>query len=184
MNPMVDMAFLLVSFFMLTTTFKVEEAVQVSRPSSFSETKLPESDIVTITIADDGRIFFNLDGKFHRYDLLDRMGQYYEQAFSEEAKEAFSLMTSFGMEIEQMESFLEMDPDERKRVEQSGIPVDSLNNQLKHWVVFSRVVNPRVRVAINADRKTEYAKVEKVVNTLLDNNIFRFSLVTELEEEI
>ena len=57
MTPLVDVAFLLLTFFMLTTQFKPTEEVTIMLPSSHSEFKLPESDVMTINIAEDGRIF-------------------------------------------------------------------------------------------------------------------------------
>ena len=52
MTPMVDIAFLLLVFFMSTTQFKPPEEFPVSIPGSHSEIKLPESDIVIISTAE------------------------------------------------------------------------------------------------------------------------------------
>ncbi|MBI4429430.1 MAG: biopolymer transporter ExbD [Ignavibacteriales bacterium] len=70
MTPMVDVAFLLLTFFMLTTTFKPAEEVQIDLPSSNSEFKLPESDILMITISKDGRIFMGVDSQILRGRLF------------------------------------------------------------------------------------------------------------------
>ena len=72
MNPMVDLAFLLVTFFMLTTTFRMPEPVAVALPASTAETKLPERDVIQVTVAADGRVFLDLDGKHVRERLLAR----------------------------------------------------------------------------------------------------------------
>ena len=66
MTPLVDVAFLLLTFFMLTTTFKPEEEVTIVLPSSHSEFKLPESDVMTVNISKDGRIFLGLDSQILR----------------------------------------------------------------------------------------------------------------------
>ena len=66
MTPLVDVAFLLLTFFMLTTTFKPEETVTIVLPSSHSAFKLPESDVMTVNIAKDGRIFLGLDSQILR----------------------------------------------------------------------------------------------------------------------
>lgn len=75
MTPMVDVAFLLLTFFMLTTQFKPTEDVTVELPSSHSAFKLPESDVMMITIAKDGRIFFGLDAQNLRLKLFGEEGR-------------------------------------------------------------------------------------------------------------
>jgi len=61
MTPMVDVAFLLLTFFMLTTQFRPPEEVQIVLPSSHSAFKLPESNVMLITISKDGRLFLGFD---------------------------------------------------------------------------------------------------------------------------
>src|SRR5215468_5476528 len=50
MTPMVDVAFLLLIFFMCTTQFKPPEKDKITLPESNSEAKSPESDIITIAV--------------------------------------------------------------------------------------------------------------------------------------
>ena len=61
MTPMVDVAFLLLTFFMLTTQFRPPEEVQISLPSSHSAIKLPESKVMLISIGKDDRVFLGFD---------------------------------------------------------------------------------------------------------------------------
>jgi biopolymer transport protein ExbD len=75
MTPMVDVAFLLLTFFMLTTQFKPPEDVTVELPTSHSAFKLPESDVMMITIAEDGRIFLGLDSQNLRMKLFGEEGR-------------------------------------------------------------------------------------------------------------
>jgi biopolymer transport protein ExbD len=75
MTPMVDVAFLLLTFFMLTTQFKPPEDVTVELPTSHSAFKLPESDVMMITIAEDGRIFLGLDAQSLRMKLFGEEGR-------------------------------------------------------------------------------------------------------------
>jgi biopolymer transport protein ExbD len=63
MTPMVDVAFLLLTFFMLTTQFRPPEEVQIFLPSSHSAFKLPESDVMLVTISKDNRIFLGFDSQ-------------------------------------------------------------------------------------------------------------------------
>ena len=72
MTPLVDVAFLLLTFFMLTTQFKPPEEVTIELPRSHSDIKLPESDVMTINIAKDGRIFLGLDSQILRARLFGK----------------------------------------------------------------------------------------------------------------
>ena len=63
MTPMVDVAFLLLTFFMLTTQFRPPEEVQIVLPSSHSNFKLPESDVMLVTLSKDNRIFLGFDSQ-------------------------------------------------------------------------------------------------------------------------
>lgn len=181
MTPMVDLGFLLVTFFMLTATAAPDEPVAVDMPSSVSEIKMPETDILLITVADDGKVFFNMDGKYNRQELLKSMGERYNVQFTQDEVARFAVMSTFGLPIGQLKEFINLPPDERKKVNQPGVPVDSLNNQLKDWIIFSRMANPKLRIAIKGDSDTNYPVVEKVINTLIDNKVNRFNLITNME---
>src|SRR5688572_27835460 len=82
MTPMVDLAFLLVTFFMLTTKFAPDEAMIIDMPTSVSEIKLPDTDILTITISKDGIVFFNMDGQYNRSILLSKIAYKYKLEFT------------------------------------------------------------------------------------------------------
>lgn len=182
MTPMVDLAFLLVTFFMLTAAFAPVEPVAVDMPKSESEILLPERDRMIITIADDGRVFFDMDNQYNRRKMLQDMGEKYGIAFSEQQLNSFAVMAGFGVPIRQLPEYLDIPVDERGNVVQPGIPADSANNELADWVVFARLTNPsKLRVAIKGDRDTNYKVVKRVVETLIDRKILRFNLITSLE---
>ncbi len=182
MTPMVDLAFLLVTFFMLTTKFAPEEPLAVDMPTSVSEIKLPETDILTISISKDGIVFFNMDGKYNRQELLTKMGEKYGIQFSSQEVNSFSVLSSLGVPIGNLKQFLSMSPEERKQVRQPGIPSDSLNNELADWIMLSRTTNPKLRIAIKGDRDADYPVVKNVITTLIDRKVNRFNLITNMEK--
>ncbi|HEX8059731.1 MAG TPA: biopolymer transporter ExbD [Cyclobacteriaceae bacterium] len=181
MTPMVDLAFLLVTFFMLTTKFAPEEPVAVDMPSSTSEIRLPETDILTITISKEGAVFYNMDGKYTRQTLLGKIGEKYGIQFTPEETATFALLPSFGVPIGNLKQYLDLSPEDKKLVKQPGIPCDSVHNELQDWIVMSRISNPKLRIAVKGDGDASYPKVKEVIKTLVDRKVNRFNLITNLE---
>ncbi len=70
MTPMVDVAFLLLTFFMLTTQFRPPAEVDVILPDSHSQIKLPETDVMVITIDKEGALYLGVDSQFLRARLF------------------------------------------------------------------------------------------------------------------
>ena len=182
MTAMCDVAFLLLTFFMLTTKFKSDDPVVVDLPKSIAEIKLPDMDIMTITMTKDGRVIYGIDGKFNRERLLSKISEKYSLQFTEDEAHTFSLMSSFGVPISRLKEYLDLKPDDRKLdANNPGIPCDSTNNELGYWVIYGRISNPKFRIAIRGDSNVPYPVVKKVISTLQDRNVNKFNLVTNLE---
>jgi biopolymer transport protein ExbD len=184
MTAMCDVAFLLLTFFILTATSKIPEALPVDMPSSTVQSKLPETDLATLTVGK-GKVFFDLKGKEVRIQTLEKMAEKYGVEFTEEDKKEFSLMEGFGVDIASLKSIIEMENAERSKVNQPGVPKDSLNNQLADWLRIARQANIDVNdkdleIAIKGDSKEEYPAIRKVMDILQDQGVNSFSLVTGL----
>lgn len=188
MTAMCDVAFLLLTFFVMTSTAKIPEVMPVDTPASTVQTKLPDSDLATLTIGNvDGqdRVFFDLKGKDVRKKTLELMAEKYGVTFTEEDKDKFALMTDFGVPIGSLKQIIDMKSADRIKANQTGIPMDSLDNQLKEWVLNARKANIEVndkelQVAIKGDAKEQYPVIRKVMDLLQDQNVNSFSLITGL----
>lgn len=184
MTAMTDVAFLLLTFFMLTSNFTKKEPVLVSTPSSVSEIKIPETNVMTLLIDPKGKVYFGIDGQEKRQELLRRVGENYNLSFTSDELKQFSLIDLLGNPVESIKSFLSLKSELRDMPQNNlGIPSDSTNNQLKVWVKSARDINPDLRIAIKADENTPYPVVSKVMKTLQELDENRYNLITRLEGE-
>jgi biopolymer transport protein ExbD len=76
MTPMVDVAMLLLTFFMMTTQFKPPEDVEVIIPMSHSVFKLPESNIMMVYVTKEGKIFLGVDAQGLMEKLFGKEARY------------------------------------------------------------------------------------------------------------
>lgn len=187
MTAMCDVAFLLLTFFMLATKFKPEEPVVVQTPSSISEIPLPDVDIMLLTVDKNGRIFFSIDNKLKRKALIEDVNSERQLGLNQTEMNNFAIGSSIGVRFDQLKTFLNMSPDDQSAAEKGapGIPVDtsvlSPNNELAQWVKSARNTNPKLRICIKADGDAEYPYVKKIISTLEGWKIFKFNLITNMK---
>ena|SRR6218665_903708 len=203
MTPMVDLAFLLVTFFMLTASFRMAEPVVVDPPSSIGEVALPDNHIL-VTIDDKGRAFFGISNSTAKMNALREMAAKYKVAFTEEQVKKFSGLSSFGVDIKDLPRYIDAKEDGRQKFQpQKGVPIDTItpNNQLKDWIAIggknavqvyneardkaqesnSEFKGEKPRYAIKAASKTPYIFVKDVVKSFTDLKIYQFNMITSLE---
>lgn len=187
MTAMCDVAFLLLTFFILTATAKVPEPMPVDTPSSTVQTKIPESNLAIITIGKD-KVFFNIKGRDVRIQALEQMGEKYGFSFTDKEKNTFALLDDFGVPINQISSLVALSSTDRNKPDvQTGIPKDSLDNQLSDWIRMGRQANIDINkqelvIAIKGDAKEQYPEIKKVMDILQDQGVNNFNLVTGLRK--
>ena len=182
MTAMSDVTVLLLTFFMLTSTFIQKEPIQVSTPASVMEIKIPETDILQILVDNDGKVFMSMDKQEDRVAVLEKMGEENGITFTPEEVNKFRLAPSFGVPIGQMRSFLALPEDEQDKIlKDYGIPTDSTDNQLKSWVKNARLQNRDLRIAIKADQATPYPIINTIMTSLQDIRENRYNLITTLK---
>lgn len=185
MTAMVDVAFLLLTFFILTAQFRVQDAATIETPSSISGIKVPDKDIMTISMSKEGNVYFGIDNQQKRRDMLDNFAAANGMSFTEKEKKAFSILSSFGVPKNQLRAFLNLEPEQRNAFKQPGIPIDSTGagagNELKDWVFNARKANNDLRIALKGDNIAKFPSFKNVLGTLQAQNINKFNMVTGTE---
>ncbi|MEM6342822.1 MAG: biopolymer transporter ExbD [Bacteroidota bacterium] len=187
MTAMVDVAFLLLTFFILTTTsFRQEQKVEVDMPSSRSQIDVPVEKLMTISVDPEGKVFVGFSDISTRVATLEKAISDEQLAVSEVGAQYFSTLEDFGVPINQMEAWLNLPDEELKAMDHPGMTAktDSVTgrNDLKEWIRWGRLSDREMRIAIKGDVDAQYEKISDVMNSLQEWKINSFSLITSLEE--
>ena len=202
MTPMVDLAFLLVTFFMLTASVRLTEPVIVDTPSAESANKLLPENVVMLTVDKKGKAYFNISNVEVRIKTLERMAKQYNMTFTEKEEKAFGKMSSFGVPMKDLKKYIAMTEKEKEAFPSPGIPLDSTDNQLSNWIRLGHIQertlakeaqdkakklghefkDTPLRFAIKADAQANFLNVKDVIKALTDNDIYLFNLITNLEK--
>ncbi len=196
MTAMSDVTVLLLTFFMLTSTFLQKEPVTVITPPSVSEEKVPSENLLSVLVSPEGKVFLALTGdkdstmksEVVRADLLKNMASMYNEryntkvGFTPKQIETFSKANAFGVPMKDMQKWLDMPQDERDKYlesEKAGIPIDmnedpTTPNEFQMWVRAAyNSVNPNLQSAIVKGNglaiKADQSTPYSVVNVVMDN---------------
>ncbi|MBP3228871.1 MAG: biopolymer transporter ExbD [Bacteroidaceae bacterium] len=188
MTPMSDVMVLLLTFFMLTATFVKDEPVKVVAPGSVSEIKIPESNLLTIFVQKNGKVFMNMDSPKSMERLAKEMKKSHGLRLTNEQTKEFIQVPMFGSSKSQLASWLKLESAERNSYlndnPKAGIPCDSINDELKDWVGAARAAcGEDMGIAIKADKNTSYAVIKKVMDSLRSIHENRYNLITALKNE-
>jgi biopolymer transport protein ExbD len=184
MTAMSDVTVLLLTFFMVSSTFTKKEPVEVTPPASISDFKVPENNVLSILVDNTGKVFMGFDRQEDQSAVLEAVGEEYGMSFTPTEIKKFGLLHTFGVNIKQMKSFLSLKEEKMDEVlATQGIPADSTDNQFKVWVKQARTINPDLTIAIKADSKTPYKVIKDVMNSLQALKENRYSLITSLKTD-
>lgn len=190
MTPMSDVMVLLLTFFMLTSTFVKNEAVKVNAPGSVSEIKVPETEVLQILVDKDGKIFIGLDKPGYMQEMLDGFQSKFTSVnLSAMQTKNFVGLASFGIPANKMSDVLKHEAaDVNNLQKEMGIPTDSINggmSEFQCWVDAARnsSFGDKMKIAIKADAATPYKVVKKMMSELQDMSENRYYLITTLKKE-
>lgn len=186
MTAMSDVTVLLLTFFMLTSTFVKKEPVKVVTPSSVSEIKVPEKDVLSILVDKTGKVFMGLDTQGAMDYVLGEMSDKFGQSFSNEQRIAFIKSQTFGAPMQVLGQFLSLNEKDRDaELANLGIPMDSIDgghSEFQEWIKTCRAYNKEIKVAIKADSHTPYSVISRVMTQLQDIRENRYYLLTSLKK--
>jgi biopolymer transport protein ExbD len=188
MTPFVDVAFLILSFFIMATKFKPPEAVEIKTPNSVLSQQLPESNAILISIDSTNRVYYTLlsdkdPSKFD--DVINGISSSQSLNLTPAEKATFRKTYMVGVPFNQLKALLDLDPlDPAQKMDQPGIPVDSTNNQLVWWIKASKdaFAGQRLSYLIKGDGASKYPAFEAVIDALKKNEEYKYNLVTALED--
>ncbi|MBQ4223944.1 MAG: biopolymer transporter ExbD [Prevotella sp.] len=191
MTPMSDVMTLLLTFFMLTSTFVKNEPVKVNVPGSVSEIKVPENGVLTILVNPEKDAAGNPTGEgqvFMSIDNTDNLGETLQTMMPDANAlelDVFTREGTFGVPLDEMKSYLNMSTDQRQKVlPTKGIPLDSIDggmSEFQQWVDAARNVNDKIKIALKSDASTPYKTVKKVMSELQDMDESHYYMITNLK---
>ena len=187
MTPFVDIAFLILSFFIMATKFKPAEPVKVTTPNSVSSDMLKEADAMLITLDKDNKVYINITTKSDKGkldEIIQGISTTRNLGLTQTEVANFRDAEIVGVPFSQLKGLLALPRSEQKKVTQPGIPVlDTLNNELVWWVAETNkaISGRRFLYLIKGDNETKYPTFEAVINALRKNEIFKYNLITSQE---
>ena len=187
MTPMSDVMVLLLTFFMLTSTFVKNEPVKVNQPSSVSEIKVPENDVLNILVNDKGRVFMSMDNQNDLLSLIQGMNETSSIGLTNQEMMKFQADPMWGVPLNSLKGYLGLPNEKMTEVitgAEAGVPLDSIDggkSEFQLWVTEALNVNEDIKIAIKADADTPYAKIKKLMSELQDMNQNRYYLITSLK---
>ena len=195
MTPMSDVMTLLLTFFMLTSTFVKNEPVKVMTPGSISEIKVPENGVLTILISPEkdatgkptgeGQVFMSIDNTEQLGNALSDMAGRFNVQLTPKQVETFKTESMFGVPMTKLSAYLQQPSANRtKMIVTEGIPLDSIDggmSEFQNWVDAARTVNDEIKIALKADAKTPYKTIKKVMNELQDMDESHYYMISQLD---
>jgi biopolymer transport protein ExbD len=188
MTPFVDIAFLILSFFIMATKFKPPEPVEIKTPGSVLSQKLPENNAVMISIDSANRVYFTVlsDKDPGRYDdVIRRINASQNLGLTDDQMANFRKTYLVGVPFSGLKQLLATDFKDQPKLSQPGIPVlDTLNNQLVWWIKAAKesFAGQKLNYLIKGDGLSKYPTFSAVVQALKKNEEFKYNLITQLDE--
>jgi biopolymer transport protein ExbD len=187
MTPFVDIAFLILTFFIMATKFKPSEPVEIKTPSSVSTKELPESDALMVTFDSSGRVFFSVLAEkdpIVKYNVIKHMNDTRNLGLTEAEMKNFVMGSAVGVPIASLKQLLAYPAEEQQNVKQPGIPLDTLGGELYYWIrdAVATFSGKQLKYLVKGDNNAKYPSFKMVLGAFKRNDIYKFNLITMQED--
>ena len=185
MTAMCDVAFLLLSFFILATKTKPPEAVPVMTPNSVS-TKVAKDEAILVTLTKDNKVFLLIGDKSHKNAILEDINTSKALGLSGEEMAKLKKLEFIGVPLGQLKSFLNL-ATPLTPAQMPGIPcVDSTNNELTDWIrsvtnAYKGESMDNLNLLVKGDNAAKYPAFKNIKESFKKNDIYKFKVVTNSE---
>ena len=189
MTPFVDVAFLILAFFIMATKFKPPQPVEITTPKSVSSDKLKEQNAMLIEMDKEGRVFLTVNVLRPSVDnglkrtVIENINKSRNLGLTEAEMQSYVANTTVAVPFSKLKSYLQLSEENRIKAFE-GIPVkDSANNELTYWVAASANAfsGKQLNVMIKGDNNSKYPSFRGVIDAMRRNDIFKYQLVTDPE---
>ena len=183
MTPMCDVAFLLLTFFILAAQFKPQDALNVTPPSSVSNKVAPQKNFLNVTIDKNNKVFLDMDQKL-KAPVLEELGKERNLTFSPQEVKEFENTGYVGVPLSQLKQLIKLTPEQIGKTDLPGIPVDSANNELAAWISAAKAVSmgESLNFLIKGDDASKYTAFKSVVDAFKQNDEYKYNLVTNAKD--
>ncbi len=186
MTAMCDVAFLLLSFFILTAKPKPSEAVSVVTPSSVASKIMPDKNVVMVTITKDGKAFLsfgdNSADKDIKKSVLTDINTSKSLGLSPAEIQNLVNASFIGVGFSGLKQQADMPADQMTGATLPGIPCqDTANNQMTEWiraVMTAYAGNTQPNILLKGDNSAKYPTFRNVLTAFKKNDQFHFQMVT------
>lgn len=188
MTPFVDIAFLILSFFIMATKMKPPEPVEVTTPNSVSTKELKEMDALMVLLDKNGKVYFSLQSERNpdvKKQVIQNLNTTRNLGLSESEMNNFVRTPLIGVPFTQLKGLLSRSVEQQKDVVQPGIPVqDSASNELYYWIRdgISAFAGTKINYLVRGDNSAKYPAFKQVLEAFKRNGQNKFQLVTSPED--
>lgn len=183
MTAMCDVAFLLLTFFIMASSFKSEETVTIETPSSISEELIPETDVCMVSIDTDGKYYFGITDATQRDDFAKALSDKYNLGLTNEEMVKFTSLAEVGVPMSKLKNYVNLSEAQRIKVELTGIPLDSADTELIDWVRTYGETFAGSKIAVRGDGKTPYPALKNLFDEFGKADLNKFQLITKIEKQ-